>query len=54
MKRSRLKLTKKIKEPPDLKHQQTMEYSEAIKRNIWEGERKAADVQIQFSNTVNY
>ena len=43
MKRSRLKLTKRIKEPPDLKHQQTMEYSEAVKRNIWEGERKAAD-----------
>ena len=40
MKRSRLKLVKKTKEPPD---QQTMEYSEAVKKDIWKGERGAAD-----------
>ena len=43
MKRSRLKLARKNKEPPDLRHQQTMEYSEAVRKDIWEGERRAAD-----------
>ena len=43
MKRSRLKLNKKNKEPPDSGHHQTMEYGEAIKKDIWEGERRAAD-----------
>ena len=47
MKKSRLKLTKKIKEPPDSKHQQTMEYSEAVKKDIWNGERRAADALIR-------
>ena len=43
MKRSRLKLPRKNKEPPDLGDQQTMEYGEAAKKDIWKSERKAAD-----------
>ena len=43
MKRSRLKLPKKGKEPPDSRHQQTMEYSEAVSKDIWASERSAAD-----------
>ena len=43
MKRSRLKLPKKGKEPPDLRQQQTMEYSEAVRKDIWKVERGAAD-----------
>ena len=42
MKRSRLKLSRKIKEPPDL-IQQTMDYDEAAKKDTWKGERNAAD-----------
>ena len=42
MKRSRLKLNRKIKEPPD-SIQQTMDYNEAIKRDTWKGERNAAE-----------
>ena len=43
MKRSRLKLLRKNNEPPDLGHQQTMEYSEAVRKDIWKSERNAAD-----------
>ena len=53
MKRSRLKLTKKNKEPPDLGHQQTMEYSEAVKKDIWKGERGAADAILKHCGKLN-
>ena len=43
MKRSRLKLNKKTKEPPEISHPQTLEYSEAVRKDIWKCERRAAD-----------
>ena len=44
MKRNRLKLTKKVKEPPEKSfNKQTMDYNEAVMQDTWKGERNAAD-----------
>ena len=53
MKRSRLKLTKRVKDPPDLRIQQIMDYSEAVKNDTWSGERMAADAILKHCRNLN-
>ena len=54
MKRNRLKLTRKVNKPPDKTfNQQTMDYNEAVRQDIWKGERKAADDILKHCKLLN-